>query len=124
MGGSETILLIEDSQEIRELMGEVLSSAGYTVIEAVDGQDGVEKFREHQNEVQLLILDVIMPRKNGREAYDEICNMKSDVRAIFTSGYTADIINRKGIMEGKYNFVAKPLSPDKLLLKIREVLAG
>ncbi len=121
-GGTETILLIEDSEEIRQILREVLTGVGYTVIEAADGQDGVDKFREHQAEVDLLILDVIMPRKNGKEAYDEICAMKSDVRAIFTSGYTADIIGRKGVLGEEYNFIAKPMSPHVLLGKIRELL--
>ncbi|MBI2354409.1 MAG: PAS domain S-box protein [Deltaproteobacteria bacterium] len=123
-GGIETILHVEDSEDIRALMREVLTGAGYTVIEAVDGQDGVEKFREHREEVQLLILDVIMPRKNGKEVYDEVRAMKGDIKCIFTSGYTADIISRKGILEEGYNFVTKPLSPNALLAKVREVLDG
>jgi two-component system NtrC family sensor kinase len=122
VGGTETILLIEDSGEIRQILREVLTDVGYTVIEAADGQDGVDKFQEHQAEVDLLILDVIMPRKNGRETYDEISAMRSGVRAIFTSGYTADIIGRKGVLGEEYNFIAKPSSPNVLLRKIREVL--
>ena len=122
VGGNETILIVEDSPEIRDLMNKVLTGAGYTVIEAVDGQDGVEKFIEHQEEVRLLILDVIMPRKNGREAYEEIRKINGEVKAIFSSGYTAEIISREGIMEGKYNFLAKPLSPDMILTKVRQTL--
>ena len=121
-GGNETILIVEDSPEIRDLLNKVLTGAGYTVIEAVDGEDGVEKFIEHREEVRLLILDVIMPRKNGREAYEEIRKINGEVKAIFSSGYTAEIISREGIMEGKYNFLAKPLSPDMILAKVRQTL--
>jgi len=124
VGGSETILIVEDSPEIRDLLNKVLTGAGYKVIEAVDGQDGVEKFIEHREEVRLLILDVIMPRKNGREAYEEIRKINGEVKAIFTSGYTAEIISREGIMDGKYNFLAKPLSPDIILTKVRQTLDG
>jgi len=105
-------------------LNKVLTGAGYTVIEAVDGEDGVEKFMEHREEVRLLILDVIMPRKNGNEAYEEIRLINSEIKAIFTSGYTADIISREGILEGKYNFLTKPLSPDMILTKVRQTLDG
>jgi PAS domain S-box-containing protein len=123
-GGSETILIVEDSPEIRDLLNQVLTGAGYKVIEAVDGQDGVEKFMAHRDDVRLLLLDVIMPRKNGREAYEEICGMNAEIKAIFTSGYTAEIISREGIIEGKYNFLAKPLSPEMILSRVRQALDG
>jgi two-component system NtrC family sensor kinase len=124
VGGTETILIVEDSPEIRELLVQVLSGAGYRSLEAVDGQDGVDRFRENLDDVQLVILDVIMPRKNGKEAFEEIRSMKGEVKAIFTSGYTGDIISRQGILAGEYNFIAKPLSPNKVLAKVREVLDG
>jgi CheY-like chemotaxis protein len=123
-GGPETILIVEDSPEIREMLCQVLATAGYKVIEAADGQEGVEKFIEHKEEVDLVILDVIMPRKNGREAYEEIRGIDGKIKAIFTSGYTADIISRQGILEGEYNFLAKPLSPNMILSKVRETLDG
>jgi PAS domain S-box-containing protein len=121
-GGTETLLLIEDSDVVRRLFRDILSRQGYTVIEAVDGDDGIAKYNEHRETIDLLIVDVIMPRKNGREVYDEIRRLKDDIKVIFTSGYTADIITRKGILEGGLNFVSKPISPGKLLSKVREVL--
>jgi CheY-like chemotaxis protein len=124
VGGTETILIVEDSPEIRELLVQVLSGAGYRALEAVDGQDGVDRFRENLDDVQLVILDVIMPRKNGKEAFEEIRSIKGEVKAIFMSGYTGDIISRQGILAGEYNFIAKPLSPNKVLAKVREVLDG
>ena len=67
-GGTETILIAEDDEHVRDITTEVFEHAGYTVIEAVDGQDVVEKFKECKDMVDLLILDVVMPRKNGKEA--------------------------------------------------------
>ena len=121
-GGTETLLLVEDNADIRQLLQELLTDAGYRIIEAFDGQDGIEKFREHREEIRLLILDVIMPRKNGKEVYEEARIIQKDLKALFMSGYTADIISRKGILEGEYNFISKPLSPSEILRKIRSLL--
>ena len=120
--GEETVLLVEDNDAVRSLISQVMTSKGYRVIEAMDGQDGVEKFREHRDEIALVILDVIMPRKNGGDAYDEIRALKGDVRAIFISGYTGDIIDRQRISEDGANFLLKPILPEKLLTLAREVL--
>jgi DNA-binding response OmpR family regulator len=77
---------------------------------------------QHSDRIQLLIFDVIMPRKNGREAYEEIRKVRNDIRIIFSSGYTADIISKKGILEDGVNFISKPLTPLALLSKVREIL--
>jgi DNA-binding response OmpR family regulator len=100
----------------------VLSNAGYHVIEAVDGGDTVKAFKKNKDRINLLILDVIMPKKNGKEVYKEIKKVKPDIKVIFVSGYSADIINKKGILEVGMNFISKPVSPDDLLIKIRDVL--
>jgi two-component system cell cycle sensor histidine kinase/response regulator CckA len=121
-GGTETILIAEDDGHVRGITTEVFEHAGYKVIEAVDGQDVVEKFAEYQDMVNLLVLDVVMPRKNGKEAYEEIKKIKPDVKVIFSSGYTGDIIIDKGILEKEYDFIQKPAPPNDLLLKVREVL--
>jgi two-component system, cell cycle sensor histidine kinase and response regulator CckA len=118
----ETILLVEDDPEVRSLLKEVLECNGYRVIEAVDGADGVLKFRESGASIQLLVIDVIMPRKNGRETYNEILKIRSDVNVIFVSGYTDDIINKAGLAEPGLHFMPKPLSPVNLLAKLRELL--
>ena len=120
--GEETVLLLEDNGPVRSLISQVMTGKGYRVIEAVDGEDGVQKFRQHRDEIALVILDVIMPKKNGGDAYDEIRAMKHDVRAIFISGYTGDIIDRQRISEDGANFLQKPILPDKLLTLVREVL--
>lgn len=122
--GSETVLLAEDNLEAREVMTATLEKAGYTVITAVDGEDATHRFRESMGRISLVILDVIMPKKNGKETFDEIRRMDGAVKAIFTSGYTADIIQRRGQFAMGVNFISKPTAPAELLEKVREVLDG
>jgi two-component system, cell cycle sensor histidine kinase and response regulator CckA len=122
LGGSETILLAEDDQNVRALIRSVLSAQGYRVIEAVDGAAAVQKFADRCEQIDLLILDVVMPRKNGQEAYQEICALRPDMKAIFISGYTADIIDKNGLADQGLHLVTKPLLPSQLLSKVREVL--
>jgi CheY-like chemotaxis protein len=123
-GGTETILLAEDDTALRNLARGVLEEFGYTVIEAVDGQDAVEKFNMLKDRIQLLILDVVMPKKNGKEAFEEAKKIKPGIKALFTSGYPAEIIQKKGILDAGINFIIKPHQPRDLLRKIREVLDG
>ncbi len=120
--GSETLLIAEDDEHVRRLVTHILKQAGYKVIEARDGEEAVKKFIENKDKVNFLVLDVIMPKKNGKEAYDEIRKIKPDVKALFMSGYTSEVIHKKGILDEGINFIAKPVSPDELLRKIREIL--
>jgi polar amino acid transport system substrate-binding protein len=120
--GHETILLVEDEQSVRAVVKALLEEYGYAVLEAVDGEDAVRVFRENCDRVQLVISDLIMPKKNGREAYREMKLIRPGIKAIFTSGYTADIITHKGLMEEGVEFLAKPVNLAELLRKLREVL--
>jgi polar amino acid transport system substrate-binding protein len=121
-GGSETILLAEDDASLRKLAAVILRNYGYSVIEAVDGEDAVAKYGANRDLVQLVILDGIMPKKNGKEAHDEIQIINPAVRTIFTSGYAEDILSREGLLEPGIDFLLKPLTPSELLRKVREVL--
>ena len=120
--GNETLLLAEDDKEVRAFTREILTEFGYAVVEASDGEDAIAKFTENKDRIQLLLLDVIMPRKNGKEAYDEIKRIRPDMRALFMSGYTADVIHKKGIVDEGLNFISKPVSPTVLLKKVRDML--
>ena len=122
LGGNETILVAEDSPEVRELIVTVLEQVGYTVIAAVDGEDAVRKFAAASETIDLLILDVVMPKMNGKEAFDRMRAIRRDIKAIFASGYTADIIQRKGILEDAAGYLPKPVLPHVLLSMIRETL--
>jgi len=100
----------------------ILTRFGYRVLLACDGEDAVEKFRRQKDEIGLVLLDMIMPRLSGKAAYDEICRIKPGVRAIFTSGYTADFIRSKGELGTDIELVMKPVHPLVLLRKVRELL--
>jgi len=120
--GDETILIAEDEESVREFLKDILRSYGYSIIVAEDGQDAVEKYNEHRNRINMVILDVVMPRKNGKDVYNSIKETNPDLKALFISGYTQDILTSKGIYEAGLEFIAKPLEIESLMLKIRKIL--
>lgn len=122
--GSETVLLAEDDEAVRKLSKAVLEDAGYTVIEAADGDGAIQAFEQHKERIEVLLLDVVMPGKGGKEVADLILKEKPDIRTIFMSGYTADMLQSRGISGEPVSFIRKPLAPDALLRKIRSVLDG
>jgi len=124
MGGMETLLVVEDNPAVRKLNKALLEIYGYRVIEAVDGQDAVGKFVEHQDDIKLVIMDVVMPKMNGKEALTEMAKIQPGVKALFTSGYTPDVVHKKGILLEGVHFIPKPSQPQALLKKIREVLGA
>jgi PAS domain S-box-containing protein len=121
-GGTETILVAEDDVAIRNLTVTVLKEAGYTVIEAVNGADAVSRFKEEKDKIRLVILDGIMPKMNGKEAFKEIKGMVPGIKCIFMSGYAEDIFIKEGVSEEEAGFIAKPVAPADLLIKIRGTL--
>jgi two-component system NtrC family sensor kinase len=122
MGGTETVLVAEDNDDVRRLMIKVLEGAGYKVVAAVDGDEALEKFEQHKDDIRLLILDVVMPNKNGQMVYNNIRENHDGIQTLFMSGYTADIIDTKGIMEQGSSFLSKPIMPNEFLIKVRELL--
>lgn len=122
VSGTETILIAEDDKAVRNLTKKLLERHGYRVIEAEDGEAAVKEFLRNKDIIKLIILDIIMPKKNGREIYKEIKDIKPDIKAIFTSGYAADIVHAKGLLEKGLDLILKPAVPDELLTKVREVL--
>jgi CheY-like chemotaxis protein len=121
-GGTETILVAEDDEVIRNLTSSILREFGYTVIDAKDGNDAVREFRENRDRIGLLLLDVIMPLKGGKDAYEEIRTIRPGIKVLFISGYSADMISKEGILEEGSSFISKPVSPSELLQKVRELL--
>jgi PAS domain S-box-containing protein len=120
--GTETVLVAEDDDDVRRLDREILEECGYTVIEAANGQEALNRFVEFQDTIDLLMFDVIMPKMNGREVYEEIRKMQPAMPILFTSGYAGDILNSASGIGTEYDFVAKPLPPEELLEKVREIL--
>jgi len=120
--GTETILLAEDDKSVRNIVKVWLSEYGYTVIEAVDGEDAVRKFTENKDNIHLLLFDLIMPKMNGKDAYDEVRKIKPGVKIIFASGYAPDILQQKASLEYGASLIFKPFSPFELVRKVRSAL--
>jgi CheY-like chemotaxis protein len=121
-GGTETLLVAEDDASLRKLTRIVLESFGYRVISAEDGEDAVTKFMENRDRISLVLLDMIMPKKNGKEAGEAIRKAGHRTKILFMSGYTMDIIKTRELTEADVDFIQKPFQPKDLLLKVREVL--
>jgi len=117
--GTETILVAEDEEAVRKLVTGLLRSHGYRVLEAVDGQDAIDKFRAHSAEIDLVLTDVVMPKRSGRDVYDTVRAFRQDTEVVFTSGYAPEEI---GLPEGGPQTIVKPVGPTELLATIRRVL--
>jgi len=120
--GTETILIAEDDDDLRRLNRELFETCGYCVIEAANGKEALDLYREYQDVIDLLVFDVIMPKMNGKEVFEEIRALRPDMRVLFTSGYTGDILNGSGGIGSEYDFIAKPQPPEELMAKVREIL--
>jgi len=121
-GGSETILLVEDSDSLRELGREILEEHGYKVIEASSGTAALETLERHTGSLDLILTDLVMSGMSGRELADEITRMRPGTKVLFMSGYTDDALGHHGVLESGTAFVEKPFTIDGLLRKVRGVL--
>ncbi len=119
--GSETILVVEDDQSVRTLVARTLRTNGYRVLLAADGEEGLEVFRREQDRIDLVLLDAVMPRLSGREAYTEIQRLQSKP-VLFTSGYSADVLPAEFLAQQSLRVLQEPYAPDLLLRQVREVL--
>jgi signal transduction histidine kinase/CheY-like chemotaxis protein len=120
--GSETILLAEDDQMLMEITSNHLETRGYRVLKACDGSEAVDIFKVHGNEIDLVILDAIMPKMNGKQAWEAIHAMRPEVKACFVSGYTNEVMSGKIAVDYSMPFISKPIMPEALQQKIREIL--
>ncbi|UCG78202.1 MAG: response regulator, partial [Nitrospirota bacterium] len=121
-GGEETILIAEDDDRVRVLIKIMLEKYGYKVIECKDGESAVNRYLTNRDKISFCILDVVMPNKNGKQVHDEIVTLDPDMKVLFISGYSADIIDTEGLIKENLNFLYKPISPSELLKKVREML--
>lgn len=122
VGGSETILLAEDDESVRSMVTKILASSGYEVLLAANGEEAVATFTAHQDRIDLVLLDMIMPKKNGMEAYHDIQRLQPKTKVIFSSGYTADFLEKRGVENTEITLLMKPVQPSELLRKVREIL--
>ena len=120
--GNETILIVDDNPSVRQLIVETLKPLGYNCLEAGSGKEAINVIREYDSKVHLLLTDVVMPHMNGRQLAEIIRKERPDIKIIFMSGYTENIIAHHGVLEQGINFISKPITPVALTQKIRSVL--
>jgi len=123
-GGTETILIAEDDASLRELASSMLTRAGYSVLAATNGQDALDLFYKNEDRVQFLLLDVVMPRKGGREVFDRIRETHPTMPALFASGYSENAIHTNFVLDRGMELIRKPYVADDLLRRIRAILDG
>lgn len=122
--GKETILLAEDDESVRNMAVAILQHFGYEVIEAVDGEDAVIKYRKNREKINLLLFDLVMPKKSGNDAYDEIRKLNPEIKVLFASGIIPEITRQKSLAGNKVAFIYKPYQPTAFLQKVRNILDG
>ena len=120
--GSETLLVVEDQEEVRKLTKRVLEAQGYTVLAAGNGFEALEMVERHPTQIHLMITDVVMPGMNGRELAQRACARRSDLKVLYVSGYTGEAVLQHRLLEPGVAFLQKPFTPDVLARKTREVL--
>jgi CheY-like chemotaxis protein len=122
LAGTETVLLVEDEASVRRLLKHVLSKQGYEVLEASSGEEALDIYDRHNGSIDLLLTDMVMPKMNGRELADELTQRQPGLRVLCVSGYTDDVLIRNGALGPGMYFLQKPLKPQVLTTKVREVL--
>ena len=121
-GGHETIVVVEDEQSVRTLIGRILGSHGYRVFPFSGGSAALEWMRTSNEAIDLLLTDVIMPGLNGRELAEQVAKLRPATRILYASGYTANVIVHHGVLKPGVNFLAKPFSAEELRSKVRETI--
>jgi CheY-like chemotaxis protein len=120
--GEETILVVEDEDEVRSLICETLKLNGYNVLEAGNGGDALRLCEQVKIPINIILTDMVMPQMSGRDLVDKILDKNKKIKVLFMSGYTDRSIIEKGLLEPGTQFIQKPFTPLALLRKVREVL--
>jgi CheY-like chemotaxis protein len=120
--GSETILVVDDEEQVRVVSREVLERHGYRVLDASNAAEAILACETHPGSIDLLLTDVVMPETSGRVLADRLAAHDRSIKVIFMSGYTDDAVVRHGVLEAELVLVQKPITPDTLLRRVREVL--
>ena len=121
-GGTETILLVEDEEMVRNLAKLVLVTNGYTVLEARNGEEALQVFEKHEETVHLVLTDVVMPRMGGHDLKKRLSAAAPDTKMVFMSGYTDNAIQHHGVLSSGVTFLQKPFNATSLLRIVRDTL--
>jgi PAS domain S-box-containing protein len=121
-GNGETILVVEDDHTVAAMVQEILVGHGYQVILAADGQAAVEAFTAQRDRIRLVLMDLVMPRMNGKKAAGKMRELDPDICVIYTSGYTRDVIESRGATVNEGCLLMKPIPPFELLQRVHEAL--
>jgi CheY-like chemotaxis protein len=122
--GSETVLLVEDEEDVRRLANTVLARHGYKVLAAADGLEALRISSDHPDEIHLLITDVVMPNMSGRELAGRMRSLRPGIKVLYMSGYTDDAVVRHGVLDATDHFLQKPFTVSSFVSKVRELLGG
>ena len=120
--GVETILIVEDNDPVRKVLKEWLEMAGYTVLEADNGESAIRIYQEYHDIVQILLIDMVIPKMSGEMVYEAIKKMNHSIKVLFMSGYSENLSQKKDDIGRSFDFLIKPILPIELLRKVREVL--
>jgi CheY-like chemotaxis protein len=120
--GSETVLVVEDDDRVRDLMLRILRAQGYSLLEARSGQEALRLAADHAGPIHLLLTDLVMPGMSGQILSRQLCQTRPGLRVLFVSGYTDDVISHHGVLDPGVAFLEKPFSPVALTCKVRQVL--
>jgi signal transduction histidine kinase/CheY-like chemotaxis protein len=120
--GTETVLLVEDEERVRDMTKEILQESGYQVLEAKHGQDALRVADRHAGIIHLMLSDVVMPQMSGRELAERLAPLRKDMKVLYMSGYTDDAIVHHGVLDEGMSFIEKPFTPNALARKVREIL--
>lgn len=121
-GGTETILVVDDEEDIRELTSEALSNHGYNILDASSGEEALDIYNKHIKSIQMVILDLNMPGMGGKECLKKIKSLNPEVRVLFASGYSATGQGKESLKAGAKDYISKPYQLTVLLNKVREIL--
>lgn len=120
--GTETVLVVEDYAGLRDLAELMLQKAGYSVVLASSGDEALKWLERHAGQVDLLLTDVVMPGLSGRELVEQMEKVYPEIKVIYTSGYTDDMVVRQGVDANTANFLAKPYTYESLTTAVRAAL--
>ena len=122
VGGSETILLVEDEEAVRSTLQLALREAGYSVLAAGRGREALQIAAEQPGPIHLLITDVIMPEMGGRELVERLSQLRPDTKVLYMTGYTDDAVVRQGVLDARVAFLQKPFTMAALRNKVRQAM--